>query len=156
VHTFISFLPLAVTLALITGGSWWDKRLAYRAQWTKLSLRQKIARNLRALSLAIALQAGFLAWTAFRYATGRLPFGAWLPDTIAAVFYLTALLWLLRDTLRARKAYNALGPLAYLAEIQHAFGSVTAAGLPDVTAHNLAEVAGRRHFGTCDCGHCPA
>lgn len=64
----------------------------------------------------------------------------------ASGFCLAVDLLLLRKALAARRAYDSLGPLAYLAELRHAFGPLVTAspepGLPAAghgTAARLAE-----------------
>jgi len=127
-HTVTQFAPLAVMLALGWAADHWNKRPAVRARWTALSLHDKIARTIRILRAAVAVQAGWLALFAGLRMSGLLSSGGWLAGTITAGIILATDLYLLRNTLAARRAYDGLGPLAYLAEVQHAFGRTAPAG----------------------------
>lgn len=124
-HTVIQFLYWPAILLVLYGIDRWNMRPAARARWAALSLRGKIARQIRRLRTASTLQAGLLAAFAGLYAADNLSFGGWLPGTIASGLYLVIDLYLLRHALAARRAYDALGPLTYLAEVRHAFGSMS-------------------------------
>lgn len=76
--------------------------------------------------------------------TGLLSSGGWLAGTITAGIVLDTNLYLLHGVLAARRAYDRLGPLAYLAEIRHAFDSAQPAQTPETTAHNLRMLSGTR------------
>lgn len=148
-HTVTSFIPLAVMLALAYGLDRWDKRPAVKARLAAklaaMSLRQKITRQFRLISIAVSVQAGYLAAFAGLRLSGHLAFSGWLAGTIVSGFYLAVYLYLLRHALAARRAYGRLGPLTYLVKIRHAFNhSWKFAQEPDVTAHNLAMLAGSR------------
>jgi hypothetical protein len=143
-HTLINFLPLAVMLALTLAEYRWSKRPSVRAKWAALSLREKIARTIRIRQNTAAFQAGWLAMNTGLYLAGWQTFSGWLAVTIVIVVNMPCNLWLLRNALITRRAYDKLGPLAYLAEIRHTFGTgSTPAQTPDVTANNLAVLRGR-------------
>jgi hypothetical protein len=124
-HTVISFLYWPAILLALYDIDRWNLRPSARARWASLNLHDKIATQIRRLRAASALQTGFLVTFASLYAAGILSFGGWLAGTIASGIYLAADLYLLHHALAARRAYNALGPLTYLAEIKHAFGSLS-------------------------------
>ena len=127
-HTVTQFVPLAIMLTLGWAENRWNKRPAVRARWAALNLRDKITRSVRLLRIAIAVQIGWLALFAGLRMSGLLSSGGWLAGTITAGIILATDLYLLRNTLAARRAYDGLGPLAYLAEVQHAFGRTAPAG----------------------------
>jgi len=169
VHTVTSFAPLAVMIALAWVNDRWNKRPAVRTRWAALGLRDKITRAIRLLRIAIAVQACWLALFAGLRMSGLLSSSGWLAGTITAGTWLAVDLYLLRNALTARRAYDGLGPLAYLAEVQHAFGKTAPAGSDqseDGVVNGWAwhtrpgepcEACRlqRVHYDTCDCGHCP-
>ena len=168
-HTVTQFAPLAIMLVIGWAENRWSKRPAVRARWTALSLRDKIAHTIRLLRIAIAVQAGWLVLFAGLRMSGLLSSGSWLAGTITAGVVLATDLYLLWNALAARRAYNGLGPLAYLAEVRHAFGKTEPAGSDrseDGVINGLAwhtrpgepcEACRLNlvHYDTCDCGHCP-
>lgn len=166
-HTVISFLPALITIAIMETLDRWSKRPSARARYAALSLRDKIARNIHELRLAIVFQAAYLVTSTSLYLTGNLSLAGWLTGLGAAIFYLTLHLYLLRNTLAARRAYDALGPLAYLTEIKHAFGSAAGSDQSEDGVVNgwawhtrpgepcEACRLNRVHYDTCDCGRCP-
>jgi hypothetical protein len=147
-HTVISLLPFAGYLALEWTVDRWNKRPAVRAKWaewaTTHNLHDKIARMIRIRSIAVAIQVGLIALWLSLWQAGILSTGGLIAGTIVSGFYLTVNLYLLRCTLAARRAYNDLGPLAYVAEVRHAFGPTQPAQTPDATAHNLHMLSGTR------------
>jgi hypothetical protein len=124
-HTVTAFLPALITIAIMETLDRWSKRPSARARYAALSLRDKIARNIRELRFAIVFQAAYLVTSTSLYLAGSLSLAGWLTGLGAAIFYLALHLYLLRNTLAARRAYDNLGPLAYLAEVRHAFGGMS-------------------------------
>lgn len=122
-HTAISFIPLAIWFVLGHVIDRRAKRPAARARFAALSLRGKIASQVRLARIASAYQAGVLALCGGLAMAGVLSFGGWLAVTAACGLVLAVNLHQLRNTLTARRAYDDLGPLAYLAEVRHAFGT---------------------------------
>ena len=126
-NTILQFTPFAIMLMTGYAADKWGERPSVRARVAALSLRAKIARCVRISRYAIAYQAGWLILLAGLRMSGLLSFSGWLAGTILAGIILAVDLYLLRNYLAARRAYDDLDPLTYLAEIQHAFGPVTAA-----------------------------
>jgi ABC-type iron transport system FetAB permease component len=120
-HYVTGMLLPAAILALGWAGDRWNTRPAAKARWAALSLREKIARTVRARQLSAGIQAALVAlWFALR-AAGILSTPGLITGAIVSGFYLAADLYTLRQALAARRAYDGLGPMAYLAEVQHAF-----------------------------------
>ena len=130
IHSILSIiLPVGILLALGQASASYARRPAVRARVATLGLGETITRNVRIARLSVAVQTGFITAYLGLYLTGVLTPAGWLTGEALAIVILTVNVFVLAHWLRLKRAYSKLGPLAYLAEIRHAFGQ------PDISVH---------------------